>query len=60
MVNALHRWLISIFCKTAEASNSQIRSVEVQKSLYIVAGNDVIGYFRSTTNNVIATGTTVN
>ena len=60
MVNALLRWLISIFCKAAEASNSQMRSMVVPKSLYIVAGYDVMGYFRSATNSVIATGATAN
>ena len=60
MVKALHKWLISIFWETAEASNSQIRSIVVAKSLYIVTGNYVIGYFRSATNSVNATGTTDN
>ena len=60
VVNALHKWLITIFLKTTEASNSQIRSMVLPKSLYIVAGNDVMGYFRSATNSVNATGTTAN
>ena len=53
MVNALRKRPISIFGKTAEASNSQIRSMLVTKSIYTV--NDVIGYFRSATNSVNAT-----
>ena len=58
VVNASHKWLIPIFWKTAKVRNSQIRSMVVPKSLYIVAGNDVIGYFRSATNSVNATGPT--
>ena len=58
MVNALHKWLIAIFWETAEASNSQIRSMVVPKSLYIVTGNDIIGHFRSATNSVNAIGVT--
>ena len=54
VVNALHKRLISIFSKTAaEASNSQIRSMVVPKSIYIVTENDVIGYFRSAANRII-------
>ena len=49
------KWLISILLKTAEASNSQIRSMVVPKSLFIVAGNDLIGYFQSATNSINAT-----
>ena len=40
-----------------KASNSQIRSMVVQKTL-LCTRNDVIGYFRSATNGVNATGTT--
>ena len=32
----------------------------VPKSLYLVTGNDVIGYFRSDTNSGNATGATAN
>ena len=59
-VNALHKWLISIFWKTAESSKSQIPSMVVPKSLYIVVGNDVIIYFRSAINSANDTGTTAN
>ena len=60
MVNALHKWLVTIFWKTTQASNSQIRNEVVPKSLYIVTGNDVIGCFRLATNSVSATGGTAN
>ena len=56
----LHKWLISIFWKTSEASNSQIRAMVVPKGMYIVAGNGVIGYIRLATNGVYATGATAN
>ena len=51
---ALHRWLISILWKAAEASRSEIRNMVVPKGLYVVTRNDVIGYFRSATNSVNA------
>ena len=60
VVNASLEWLISILWKTAEASNSQIRSMVVPKSFYIATGNDIIGYFRSATNSVNANGATAN
>ena len=56
MVNAFHTWLISILWNTAEASNSQISTMDIQKMFYIVTGNDVIGYFLFATNSVIVTG----
>ena len=52
MVIALHKWLISFFWETAEASNSQTHSVVVPESIYIVTGNDIIGYFRSAANRI--------
>ena len=58
VVNALHKWLISIFRKTSEANNSQVRSVVVPRSLYIVTGYEVIVNFRSATNSVNATSAT--
>ena len=60
MVNSCYKWLLSIFWKTAEGSNSQIRRIVVTKGIYIMTGNDVIGYFQSATNIVNATGTTAN
>ena len=60
MVNALHKWLTSIFWKTAVASNSQIRGMVVSKSMYIVVGNDIMGYFRSAANSVNVPGTIAN
>ena len=59
MVNALRKWLISIFWKTAEASNSQF-AAGLSKKIYIVTENDVIGCFQSASNRVNATGTTAN
>ena len=60
VVNSVNKWLILILWKSAEAINSHIRSIIVPKSLYIVAGNDVIGCFRSTTNSDNTTGATAN
>ena len=48
----LHKWLILIFWKIAEAGNSQIRTFVVPK---ILTRNDVISYFRSATNSVNVT-----
>ena len=60
VVNALNKWLVTIFWKTSEASNSQIFSMVVLKTVYIVTGNDVIGYFRSATDRANATGAIAN
>ena len=57
VVNALHKWPITIFWKATVASNSRNRIMIVAKSLYIVTGNGVIGYFWVATNSVNATGT---
>ena len=57
---ALHKWLTMIFWKTTEASNSQIHSMVVPKSIYVVTENDAIGYFQSATSSVNATGATAN
>ena len=48
------------FLETAEASNSQIRSMVVPKSFYIAAGNGVVDCFRSATNWFNATGAIAN
>ena len=60
VVNPLHKWLIPILWKNAEASNSQIHSMVVPKSPYTATGNYVFGYFRSATNSVNATGASAN
>ena len=58
VVNTLHKWLVSIFWKSPETTNSQIRTIVVQKSIYTVTGNDVIGHVQWATNSVNDTGTT--
>ena len=60
VVDALHKWLIQIFSKTTEAINPQVHTSVKPEGIYICTGNDVIGYFRSATNSVSATGAAAN
>ena len=46
VVQALHKWLISISLKTTQDSNLQFYT-SVKPEHYILARNDVISYFRS-------------
>ena len=45
VIYALHKWLISIFSKTVDAFNQQIHIDVVPEGVYILMGNNVIGYF---------------
>ena len=60
VVYLLHKWLISIFSKTSEDSNTQIFKSIIPEHIYIATGNDVIViiYFRSAANRLHATVTT--
>ena len=55
VVYALHKCLISIFSKLAEASSPQIHTTTVVTTgIYVLIGNDAISHFRSAANRVKA------
>ena len=60
VVYTLHKWLISIFLQTIEASNPQLYTdicLEGFCILCVFTANEIVSYFRSAANRIHATAT---